>query len=144
MRCSRVLLWLCSSQLNSLFWIFSTLLLYIVCKLPFGRKGWRGDVSACLPPIWPGFKSRRRRHICVEFVVGFSPLLWEVFLQVLRFSPFFKNQHFQISIRLVKVLPLIIFKIFTYLLTYLFTKDPSNSIILCYILVYTHSVILVN
>ena len=22
------------------------------------------------PPLWPGFKSRRRRHIWVEFVVG--------------------------------------------------------------------------
>ena len=29
----------------------------------------------------------------------FSPLLREVFLQVLRFSPLLKNQHFQIPIR---------------------------------------------
>ena len=29
----------------------------------------------------------------------FSPLLWEVFLWVLRFSPLLKNQHFQIPIR---------------------------------------------
>ena len=29
----------------------------------------------------------------------FSPLLWEVFLRVLRFSPLLKNQHFQIPIR---------------------------------------------
>ena len=29
----------------------------------------RGE-SARLPPMWPGFKSRRRRHMWVEFVVG--------------------------------------------------------------------------
>ena len=29
----------------------------------------------------------------------FSPLLWEVFLWVLRFSPLLKNRHFQIPIR---------------------------------------------
>ena len=28
----------------------------------------------------------------------FSPLLWEIFLQVLRFFPLLKNQHFQIPI----------------------------------------------
>ena len=26
-----------------------------------------------LPPMWPGFKSRRRRHMWVEFVVGSLP-----------------------------------------------------------------------
>ena len=46
-----------------------------VNKLPFGRKGWQGGESARLPPMWPGFKSRRRRLMWVEFVVGFSPLL---------------------------------------------------------------------
>ena len=38
------------------------------------------------------------RHMWVEFVVGFPPLLQEVFLQVLLFSPLFKNQHFQIPV----------------------------------------------
>ena len=33
-------------------------------------QGWRGGESACLPPMWPGFKSRGRRHRWVEFVVG--------------------------------------------------------------------------
>ena len=33
-------------------------------------KGLRSGESARLPPIWPGFKSRRRRHMWVEFVVG--------------------------------------------------------------------------
>ena len=38
------------------------------------------------------------RYMWVEFVVGFPPLLQEVFLQVLWFSPLFKNQHFQIPV----------------------------------------------
>ena len=43
-------------------------------------KGWRSGESARLPPMWPGFKSRRRSHMWVEFVVG-SLLCSE------RFSP---------------------------------------------------------
>ena len=42
--------------------------------------GWRSGESTRLLPIWPGFKSWRRRHMCVGFVVvlsftprGFSP-----------------------------------------------------------------------
>ena len=36
-----------------------------------GSKGrWRSGESAHLPPMWPGFKSQRRRHMWVEFVVG--------------------------------------------------------------------------
>ena len=38
--------------------------------ISFGEQGWRSDESARLPPMWPGFKSRRRRHMWVEFVVG--------------------------------------------------------------------------
>ena len=38
-----------------------------------GSKGWRSDESARLPPMWTGFKSRRRRHMWVEFVVGSLP-----------------------------------------------------------------------
>ena len=34
-------------------------------------KGWCSGQTARLPPMWPGFKSRRRRHMWVEFVVGF-------------------------------------------------------------------------
>ena len=33
-------------------------------------KGWRSGESARLPPMWPGFKSRRPRHMWVEFVFG--------------------------------------------------------------------------
>ena len=39
-------------------------------KISPGSKGWRSGESARLPPMWPGFKSRRRRHMWVEFVVG--------------------------------------------------------------------------
>ena len=35
-----------------------------------GSKGWRSGESARLPPMWSGFKPRRRRHMWVEFVVG--------------------------------------------------------------------------
>ena len=35
-----------------------------------GRKGWCSGESACLLPIWPGFKSPRRHHMWVEVVVG--------------------------------------------------------------------------
>ena len=35
-----------------------------------GAKGWRSGESARLPPVWPEFNSRRRRHIWVEFAVG--------------------------------------------------------------------------
>ena len=32
-------------------------------------KGWRSGESTRLPTVWPGFKSLRRRHMWVEFVV---------------------------------------------------------------------------
>ena len=54
---------------------------------------------ASLLPMWPGFKSWRRRHMWVEFVVGSLPCSERFFLRVLRFSPLLKNQHFQIPIR---------------------------------------------
>ena len=38
-----------------------------------GEQGWRCGESARLPPMWPGFKSRHRRHMWVEFVVGSVP-----------------------------------------------------------------------
>ena len=34
------------------------------------EEGWRSDESTRLPPMLPGFKSLRRRHMWVEFVVG--------------------------------------------------------------------------
>ena len=35
-----------------------------------GEQGWRSGESARLPPMWPGFDSRARRHMWVAFVVG--------------------------------------------------------------------------
>ena len=49
--------------------------------------------------MWLRFKSWCRCHMWVEFVVGSLPMLREVFLWVLRFSPLLKNQYFQIPIR---------------------------------------------
>ena len=39
----------------------------------WGSRGWRSGESARLPPVWSGFKSWRRRHMWVEFVVGSLP-----------------------------------------------------------------------
>ena len=47
--------------------------------------------GARLPLMWPGFDSRTRRHMWVEFVVGSHPCS-EGFLLVLRFSPSPKKQ----------------------------------------------------
>ena len=35
-----------------------------------GEQWWRSGESTRLPPMWPGLKSRRRRHMWVEFVAG--------------------------------------------------------------------------
>ena len=57
-----------------------------------GSKGWRSGESARaqIPATTPYVG-----WVCCWF----SPLLREVFLRVLRFSPLLKNQHFQIPIR---------------------------------------------
>ena len=66
---------------------------------PFSIRVFQAPVSARLPPVCPGFDSRTRSHMWVEFVVGSSSsLLREVFLRVLWFYPLLKNQHFQIPI----------------------------------------------
>ena len=38
-----------------------------------GEQGWRSGESTRLPPLWPRFASRTRRHMWVEFVVGSRP-----------------------------------------------------------------------
>ena len=38
-----------------------------------GMQGWRSEESTRLPPLWPGFDSRTRRHMWVDFVVGSHP-----------------------------------------------------------------------
>ena len=38
------------------------------------EQEWRSGENTRLPaPLWPGFKSRRRRHMWVEFVVSSLP-----------------------------------------------------------------------
>ena len=39
----------------------------------YESKGEGSGESTRLPPMWPRFKSRRRRHMWVEFVVGSLP-----------------------------------------------------------------------
>ena len=62
---------------------------YIFIELNF--QGWRSCESTRLPPMWPGFDSRTRRHMWVEFV--------GCLLCTVRFSPgtpvfpLLKNQH---------------------------------------------------
>ena len=41
--------------------------------LLIGEQGWRSGESARLPPMWPGFDSRSRCQMWVEFVVGSRP-----------------------------------------------------------------------
>ena len=52
-----------------------------VLFLFLGGQGWRSGESSRLPTMWPGFKSRRQRHMCVLSLLlllsfaprGFSP-----------------------------------------------------------------------
>ena len=66
--------------MNFLLLIFSQRYRHDLCTIDSGEQGWRSGESARLPPMWPGFDSRTRRHMCVDFVVssrpcseGFSP-----------------------------------------------------------------------
>ena len=44
-----------------------------VLEFNLGEQRWRSGESTCLPPMWPGFDSRTRRHMWAEFVVGSRP-----------------------------------------------------------------------
>ena len=56
-------------QWNQEFYTFAHVIIWWAL-LFLGSKGWRSGERAGLPQMWPGFKSRRRRHMWVEFVVG--------------------------------------------------------------------------
>ena len=60
-------------------------------NIDFGVQGWRSGESTRLPPMWPGFDSRTRRHMRVEFVG--SLLCTERFSPGTPVSPLLKNQH---------------------------------------------------
>ena len=51
-----------------------------------GEQGWRSGESTRLPPMWPGFDSRTRRHMWVEFVVGSRPCSMSCFSGYSGFS----------------------------------------------------------
>ena len=53
----------------------------------------------CTPFSYVGDEGMYDLHVNSAICCWFSPLLREVFLRVLRFSPLTKNQHFQIPIR---------------------------------------------
>ena len=63
-----------------------------------GEQGWRSGESARLPPLWPRFDSRTRRHMWVGFVVG-SLLCSKRFFSGYSGFPLLENQRFQIPIR---------------------------------------------
>ena len=57
-----------------------------------GEQGWCCGEGTRLPPVWPGFKFRRRSHVWVEFAVGSLPCSNGFFSGYSVFtSP--KNQH---------------------------------------------------
>ena len=63
------------------------------------EQGWHSGGSTCLPPMWPGFNSRSRRHMWVEFVVGSRPCSEDFSPGSPVFLPPKKKQHFQFPIR---------------------------------------------
>ena len=56
------------------------------------EQGWRSSESTHLPPMWPRFDSRTRRHMWVEFVVG-SLLCSERFFSGYSGFPLFLNSN---------------------------------------------------
>ena len=53
---------------------------YLYINVFVVQHGWLSGESARLSPMCPGFDSRTRRHMWVEFVVGSRP--WGPFLEV--------------------------------------------------------------
>ena len=48
-------------------------MVWAILQHKLGEQGWRSGESSRLPLMWSGFKSRRRRHMWVEFVVSSLP-----------------------------------------------------------------------
>ena len=66
------------------------------------QKGWCSSESSHLPPMWPRFESRCRRHMWVEVVVGSLPCSEGFFSGYSSFPlslKHVKNQHLQIPIQ---------------------------------------------
>ena len=62
-------------------------------------QGWCSGDNSLHPPLSPGFKSRRRRHVWVGFVVAGSLPCSERFFTWYSGFALSKNQHIQILIR---------------------------------------------
>ena len=61
----------------------------------FGEQGWRSGESSSLPTNVARVQIPASTPYVDWVCCWFSPLLREVFLRVLRFSPLLKNQHFK-------------------------------------------------
>ena len=67
----------CCFLINPIVFLASSLWLLLIGSLVIAEvyrrvaRWW--EESTRLPPIWPGFESRRRRHRWVDFDVGFLP-----------------------------------------------------------------------
>ena len=59
------------------------------------EQGWRSGQSARLPPMWPGFDSRTRRDMWVEFVVGSLLCSEKFFWEYSGFALFAKTNIFK-------------------------------------------------
>ena len=96
---NRCLLWLWQSQENVLaLWFIHILIRQ--CSYSSNREQGMAQWWEHLPPTNVGRAQIPASTPYVGWICcWFSPLLWEVFLQVLRFSPLLKNQHFQLPIR---------------------------------------------
>ena len=60
-------------------------------KRKIGEQGWPSGKSTRLPPMWPGFDSRTRRHMRVGFVVGSRPCSERFFSEFSGFPLFSKT-----------------------------------------------------
>ena len=90
----------------------------------YGEQGWRSSESARLPPMWPGFKSWRRHHMWVEFVVGSLPCSEKFFSGYYGFplsskTNIFKFQFDQESVRRRTTMWMYYLQIVIYLFIYL-------------------------
>ena len=95
-----------------------------------GEQGWLSGESTRLPPMWSGFKSRHRRHLCVEFFVGSLPSSKRFFSRYSGFLLSFKFQFDQESGRWRTTLWMCYLQIIIYLFIYLFIH--SKLFIFCF------------
>ena len=67
-----------------------------------GEQGWCSGEGARLPPVCPGFGSRTRRHMWVDFCCWFSTLLRKVSPRYSGFPLLLKNPTFPNSSSIVE------------------------------------------